>query len=170
MKANIEKKKTGRPTKYTDEAVDKICYLIATSKHGLHRILNDNPELPKFRTVFDWLMKEEYESFRTKYARAREAQQDFFGEEIIHISDDDSEDEIFIESEDGSGQSAKRVMNNEFVQRSKLRVETRKWLMSKLAPKKYGDKLDVTSDGNSIAPVTIVAVNQETVNEINKLK
>jgi hypothetical protein len=115
-----------------------------------------------------WLSK--YPEFKDLYARAREAQADILGEEILAIADDTSEDEIFIENEDGNGQGAKRVMNNEFVQRSRLRVDARKWLMSKLAPKKYGDKLDVTSDGNSIAPVTIVAVNQETVNEINKLK
>jgi hypothetical protein len=50
----------------------------------------------------------------------------------------------------------KEVVNNEVVNRSKLRVDTRKWLMAKMKPKVYGDKVDVTSDGKQIKGNTIM--------------
>ena len=40
------------------------------------------------------------------------------------------------------------------VQRNKLRVDARKWVLSKLAPKKYGDKLELSGDKN--APLALV--------------
>jgi hypothetical protein len=40
-------------------------------------------------------------------------------------------------------------------QRDRLRVDARKWLLSKMLPKKYGDKLDVTSDGEKMPVVTV---------------
>ena len=67
-----------------------------------------------------------HESFAERYARARTTQMEAMAEEILAISDDDEAEK----------------------QRSKLRVDTRKWLMSKLAPKKYGDKLDLNHSGS----------------------
>ncbi len=48
---------------------------------------------------------------------------------------------------DKDGQAAGWQLNGEHVQRSRLRVDTRKWILSKLAPKRYGDKLQHTGDG-----------------------
>ena len=61
-------------------------------------------------------------------------------EDIIDIADDSSQDRIV--NEDG-----KEVMNSEFVQRSRLRVDARKWALSKLNPKKYGDASRLTLEG-----------------------
>lgn len=68
-------------------------------------------------------------------------------DEIIDISDDDSEDYIYIEENSADGKSAKRVMNHEFVQRSRLKVDARKWYASKAAPRKYGDKTQLEHSG-----------------------
>ncbi len=68
-------------------------------------------------------------------------------DEIIDISDDDSEDYIYIEESSADGKSAKRVMNHEFVQRSRLKVDARKWYASKAAPRKYGDKSHLELSG-----------------------
>jgi hypothetical protein len=68
-------------------------------------------------------------------------------EDILDIADDGTNDWIEREREDGS---TFEVINNEVIQRSKLRVETRKWLMAKTKPKKYGDKLDLTSAGEKL--------------------
>lgn len=145
---NMGKNKMGRPSKYSPEIIDKLCDIIATSGDGLHKICASDNTLPSFRTIFEWLGNpEKYPDFTHKYARAREAQADFLADEIIEISDDSSQDEIFIhedsDQEGGEGK-VKRVMNNEFVQRSRLRVDSRKWLMTKLAPKKYGEKQEIT--------------------------
>jgi hypothetical protein len=84
--------------------------------------------------------------------RAREAQMDHYAEEILEISDDSSGD--YIEKQNGDGTTYK-AFDAEHVQRSRLRVDSRKWLMAKLAPKKYGDKVQVGGDPeNPIRQVT----------------
>lgn len=85
--------------------------------------------MPCQSTIYKWLR--DVEGFSQQYARAREDQADFYLDEIIEISDDVSTDTLV----DGEGNER---TNNEAIQRSKLKVDTRKWVMSKLAPKKYG--------------------------------
>lgn len=93
--------------------------------------------MPSTQAVLRWLA--DHEDFRTQYARAREAQADALAEEILDISDDRDND--YITNDDG-----KEVLNSEHVQRSRLRVDARKWYASKVAPKKYGDKVELSSD------------------------
>jgi hypothetical protein len=95
--------------------------------------------MPASSSVLRWLATQP--EFREKYARAREVQMDAMAEEIIAIADDTSLDLEFDEKGDPRA-------NHEFIQRSRLRVDARKWLMAKLAPRKYGDKqhLEVSSD------------------------
>lgn len=66
-------------------------------------------------------------------------------DEILEISDDGSND--WMERLGKEGEPAGWQLNGEHVQRSRLRVDTRKWILSKLAPKRYGDKLQHTGDG-----------------------
>nr|WP_241430770.1 hypothetical protein [Tatumella saanichensis] len=82
--------------------------------------------------MFRWIQS--FDDFRNQYARAREVQADVLAEEIIEIADDSSGDVIV--DEDGREQT-----NHERVARSRLRVDARKWYASKLAPKKYGDRI-----------------------------
>lgn len=77
-------------------------------------------------------------AFRDQYARAREAGIEVMADELLDISDDGRND--FVERDLGDGLVTQQL-NSEHIQRSKLRVDTRKWLLSKLAPKKYGDKV-----------------------------
>ncbi len=67
-------------------------------------------------------------------------------EEILEIADDGSNDTY--ETEDGH-----EKVNTDVINRSRLRVDTRKWLMSKLAPKKYGDKVEQFISGPNGAPI-----------------
>ena len=69
-------------------------------------------------------------------------------EEILEIADDARND--YMEKLDDSGNLLGYTLNGEHVQRSRLRIDTRKWLMSKQNPKVYGDKLDMTTNGNDI--------------------
>ena len=73
----------------------------------------------------------------------REAQADRFADEIIEIADDATNDWM----ERRQGEETVRVVNHEHIQRSRLRVDARKWLMAKLAPKKYGDSVALTGGG-----------------------
>lgn len=72
-----------------------------------------------------------------QYARACEIRQDFLFDEILDISDDSVDDLL------GVNEHGHRMENKEFVNRSKLRVDARKWALSKMNPKKYGDKVDL---------------------------
>lgn len=94
--------------------------------------------MPAKSTFLRWLS--ERPALQDQYARAREAQADHYADEIVEISDDGSNDWMSRQQ----GEETVRVVDHEHISRSKLRVDSRKWLMSKLAPKKYGEKLELS--------------------------
>ena len=87
------------------------------------------------------------------YAHAREARADKLAEDILEIADDSSHDVIVDE-----GGNVK--INGEFVQRSRLRVDSRKWLASKMFPKKDGDvtRLEGSKENPVEANVNVAVV------------
>ena len=139
--------KTGRPSKYTKALAEKICARLALGE-SMRSICSD-ADMPSRRSVLRWLDK--HEEFRTLHVEARELQADHFLEEILDIADDASNDFMERKHKDDS---IEKVLDAEHVQRSKLRVDTRKWAMSKMAPKKYGDKIQHTGDGGG--PVSFI--------------
>ena len=140
MKTKAEKKE-GRPSKYTVEIADIICDIIANSSRGLQSIA-DELELSR-STIHLWLVHED--GFSDKYARAKESQAHFMADETIGIADDSSRDTKIIKGKDGKDIE---VENTEWVNRSRLRIDTRKWLAGKLLPKKYGDKIQTEHSGD----------------------
>lgn len=128
-----KKEKRGQPSKYTKEIAERICNEIATTSKGLTTICKGK-DMPCVRTVHHWLADESHEDFLHNYARARESQADFLAEQIIEIADNSTGDVTITES-------GKVVMDGEFAARSRLKVDARKWVASKLAPKKYGDRI-----------------------------
>ena len=89
------------------------------------------PDLPNHETIHAW--KYQNPEFFAQYAKAKIAQADLLAEEIIDIADDTASDSIIDEH-------GNKVFNSEYVARSRLRIDTRKWHASKLMPKTYGDK------------------------------
>lgn len=100
--------------------------------------------MPDQTTVYRWLR--DIESFRQHYVRAREDQAELYLDQIIEISDDGSNDTY----EDDEGN---RKTDWDVIARSKLRVDARKWAMSKLAPKKYGERIAQEISGPDGGPV-----------------
>lgn len=141
----------GRPSDYTPEMASILCERI--SKGDSLRAICREDEMPGQSTVFQWLAANK--EFAEQYARAREAQADFYAEEIIEISDDGTNDwmERRSEAEKGAGVNTGWVLNGEHVQRSRLRVDARKWFASKVAPKKYGDKYMNEHSGPDGGPI-----------------
>lgn len=92
--------------------------------------------------IFHWVAEDS--DFAHQYARAKLAQADRFADELIEISDHGGND--WLRRENDAGEPIE-VPDHEHIQRSRLRVDTRKWLMSKFAPKKYGDKLELEHSG-----------------------
>lgn len=137
-----EPKSTGRPSGYTQEIADKICERIAEG--ASMRTVCTPDDMPGLATVFRWLR--EHSIFRDQYARATEERTEAMSEEILDIADDGSNDFMVIQK----GTQSYQIENKEVTNRSRLRVDTRKWLMSKMKPKKYGEKLDMTTNGKDL--------------------
>jgi hypothetical protein len=96
---------------------------------------------PSSSTFFIWI-DEDIEKSK-QYERAVELRSEYLFDEIIEIADKQGEDV----SEDKDGN---RVINHNIVQRNRLQIDARKWALSKMLPKKYGDKLDMTSGGEKL--------------------
>ncbi len=128
--------KTGRPTKFNQKLANDICSQLAEGISLRTVCLSDN--MPDKSTVFDWLNK--YKDFAYQYARAKEESSDAMAEEVLDLSDGSVEHAY---KSDPKASSA-------VVQAVKLQVDTRKWLMSKMKPKKYGDKIDMTTNGKDL--------------------
>ena len=132
---------------YTDKQKENIFNYIfkeITEGRALRNILKDK-DMPDVTTFYVWLRADEEKS--KQYAHVCEDRADAIFEEILDIADDSSGDVTF--NKDGDA-----VINSEFVQRSRLRVDARKWIASKLAPKKYGDQSKLTLEGGD-KPITI---------------
>lgn len=130
-----------RPSGYTAEIADEICQRIATTPRGLDFICESDEKLPSARTVHRWLS--EHEDFRQTYLRARESQADLLFDECLEIADDCSKDTKTF----GPEGEEREACNSEWISRSKLRVDTRMRMAGKLAPKKYGDKVELEHTG-----------------------
>ena len=94
-------------------------------------------------TFYKWLEQDEEKA--KQYARARDIEADLMADEIKNIADS-TKDDIVID------ENGNEVINHNVIQRDRLRVDARKWLMSKRAPKKYGDKqnIDLTTKGEHL--------------------
>jgi len=137
----------GRPSSFTPECADIICERLANGE-SLRKICLDE-EMPDQKTVLRWLARgdlenaeEEFATFRQQYARAREMQADTIFDEMLDIADDGANDYM--------GEDEK--YNGDAVQRSRLRIDTRKWMAGKLKPKVYGDKTLLGSDPENPLP------------------
>lgn len=138
----------GRPSRYSQDLADNICAELATGKSM--RTVCRADDMPAMSTVFKWLR--ERPDFSEQYARAKAEAADALVEEILDIADDGSNDWMEVHDKDGKAVGYK--LNGEHVQRSRLRVDTRKWIASKLKPRKYGERLDLA---HGVAPTNPLA-------------
>lgn len=136
----------GRPSDYSQELADKLCALLAEGM-SMHRACEPD-DMPDKRTVFRWLRTKE--EFCHQYEEAKAEAADFLAEEMIEIADDGTNDYITKKNNDGSEYE---VVNSEHIQRSRLRIDARKWIASKLKPKKYGDKVTQEVSGPDGEPL-----------------
>lgn len=121
----------GRPSVYTQDLADSLCAQLAEGKSL--RTVCKAEEMPEARTVFRWLRTNS--EFCQQYEKAKEESADALSDEMLDIADN------------GEGDP----------KRDRLRVDTRKWLASKLKPKKYGDKVDLTHSGPGGKPIETVS-------------
>lgn len=127
-----------RPTDYTLELAASICAEIVDGM-SLRSICRRD-DMPAMSTVMLWLVK--HSEFSEQYTHAREAQADTLADELLEICDDATND--YMKKIGKNGQTYLAV-DQDHINRSRLRVETRKWIAAKLKPKKYGDRLTLDS-------------------------
>ena len=126
--------------KQKTEIVDLICKHIENNKGSLRSAL-ELENTPSSATFYKWIQEDKNKL--KQYAHACNVRADLIFDEMLDIADDGSND--FMLNRNGD-----EVLNGEHVQRSKLRIDARKWALSKMNPKKYGDKLDVTTGDKSL--------------------
>lgn len=149
-RSEANRRPSKRPVKYTTALGELICSLLAEGQ-SLRKICALDT-MPRVSAVMNWLAKgaaktKPYDAFLEQYTHAREAQAELYADEIIDIADDATQDDLF-------NDEGKRVLNAEWVARSKLRVDARKWAAAKLLPKKYGEKIQATHTGPDDKPLT----------------
>jgi transposase len=131
-------KPRGRPDTYSETVAATIIDRLA-SGDSLRKICK-SPGMPKESTVRLWATSDR-NGFAAHYTRAREAQMDALAEDILEIADDDKAD----------------------VNRARLRVDTRKWLMSKIAPKRFGEKRSHELSGPNGGPIEYANLTEEEI-------
>jgi hypothetical protein len=121
-------KKRGRPSKYTEAVAAEICSRLAGGE-SLNAICQD-ARMPADTTVLNWSLEDcdARPEFCEKYARARQRGYERMAEELITISD-------------ANYTGPNGLVDNAAVQQARLKSDNRKWLLSKMLPKQFGDRV-----------------------------
>jgi len=126
MNRKKSKKKPGRPSKYNPALAVEICMRM-TAGESVRKICKD-PDMPTFNTVMRWVSDKDQvaykDGFPEQYQTAMAVKAQNMFDELLEIADDTDD-----------------------TQRSRLRVDTRKWYLSKCLPKVFGDKLNLDHSG-----------------------
>jgi hypothetical protein len=134
-------KDRGRPSTFTDEIGREICDRMALGESL--KDITDSPQMPHRGTVYRWANG----SFRDSFARAREYQSEALLDDCVHIADN-----IALSESD----KAEGIDINAKIQAAKLQIDTRLRVIAKIAPHKYGDRIQHT--GMNGGPIQIAAV------------
>lgn len=125
----------------------KICEEIEKGR-SLRSILKEDDNMPSSSTFFIWLKEDTLKSKR--YELATDLRTDILFDEIIEIAYNIEEGTTTKETERGI-----EITTGDMLGHRRLKIDALKWSLSKLNPKKYGDKLDMTSGGEKLPQVTI---------------
>ncbi len=126
----------GRPSSFSQEVADKICELMETGL-SLKEILEQDAALPSRSAIAKWLWSGEHPEFTQRYEKATEHRAARMFDEIKQIADDGRND--FMVNKLGD-----KVTYSEAINRSRLRIDTRKWILARMYPHKYGDHVAVS--------------------------
>lgn len=143
----------GGPTTLTWEIAEEICERLADGE-SMKAICRD-PDMPNITLIYKW--KRDTPWFDRMFKQARQDQVHTLVDEIIDIADDSTND--YVERETAKGTTI--VLDEEHIRRSAIRIEARKWLAERMAPKEFGPKAELAvgnPDGSSLMPTQIILV------------
>ena len=134
--------KTGRPSKYDPEIARQICEQLSEGI-PLRQICRDNEGFPAWRTVYDWMAKDDAAGsagvgLSASIARARDIGYDALAEECLLIADNPHFGQKQVMTDQGTATTIEDMLGHR-----KLQIETRLKLLAKFHPSKYGDKIGV---------------------------
>ena len=139
----------GRPSEYDPAIGAAICHRISSESLSIRAICDSDDRFPEAKTFYRWMILDD--GLRQLYARAKEEQLQILADEIQQIADEPQSGEVVTLKGD-----EREVKIADMIEHRRLRIDSRKWLLSKLAPKKYGDKLGLTGpDGTG--PIQLVS-------------
>ena len=149
------KRGRGRPSKYSEAVAVEILTRLQDGESL--RSICESDHLPTAGCVCNWVV-EDHAGFFERYTRARMVQAQRWAAEIVQIADD-GENDTYVD-ENGNERT-----DHDVIARSRLRVDTRKWMLSKMLPKVYGDKglLEITGAGGG--PIQTQDMTDDEVNE-----
>lgn len=128
----MKERKVHRPdVTYSDEIAKEICETIAVTPIGLIKLCDMNQHWPTYRAIYKWNLSRP--EFAKMFRQAKKDQADTFVDQCIDIADDSGFDATI-------NAEGKAVCKNDSINRARLRVDTRRWVASKLKPIKYGEK------------------------------
>ena len=142
------KRKRGRPSAYSHARAEEILKLLETGQSLLH--ICESPDMPPEATVRNW-ERADVHGFATRYAHARDVGLEHMAEEMIRLADVCREGVKTRRKVLPDGTVETETVTADMVERAKLQLDARKWYLSKLAPKRYGDQ----QVANAQAGVTI---------------
>ena len=122
-------KRAGRPSLYTEELAEEICNAIASSKDGLEHLCAANPHWPERANIFIWMRK--YPGFRDKYVNAKEQQAEVQVDYMLELA---NEPHKYVDADTGSTRVDVPML--------RVKMDAIKWQASKLAPKRFADKVE----------------------------
>jgi len=143
------KKPKREPVRYSRALAERICERLRAGE-SLKSICKDDG-YPYTQAVIEWVQKNK-DGFADHYARARESGYLLLADEIIAIADNPVEAVKRVVKPDGE-----EITYGDAVDRSRLMVDTRKWMLAKMLPKVYGDKQQVEVSGGLDIASTLLA-------------
>lgn len=130
-----------RSSTYSEETAEAICARMAEGE-SLRAICRDEA-MPSYRTAFNWIATNK--DFRQRYELAMQIRSQAIFEDLLDIADDGRND--WMEKRSSVGQLIGWAENGEAARRSAIRIDARKWVLARMAPKKYGERLDLSHSG-----------------------
>jgi hypothetical protein len=135
--------KLGRPTNYTKEKAQAICEMI--EKGMTLQAICELPDMPTISSIYNW--QDENLDFLESYARARSRKADTLADMVLT-----------------------EAFNSHDAQIGRLRIDALKWTASKLAPKKYGDKIEVESNSQQNFKISFSVPDRNTQDSLQDLQ